>query len=286
MLARTFLAALLLLDAPIGRAHAACAQPTVAHDLLAQIEIAEQSAGRDAERFSGAAGALEVQLPCLERVLNPELAARLHRIEGLRSFVGGDRQRALGAFAAAQRLTPGLGFPWSVFPAAHPVPQLWDQATAVVREMEPVALPSTALLWVDGVIVRERPTTMPAVVQLQAPDGAVFATAYVWPGDPLPVPPVIAELRRDRADLGNTITVPRASHAHIPLVVGAGLTALAAAGSYAWAYGTSRDYRDNPHTNAELDRLRTRANTLVYVSVGLGAVAAGTGLGAALAWPR
>ncbi|MFH1465385.1 MAG: hypothetical protein ABIO70_13440 [Pseudomonadota bacterium] len=286
MCARTFLAALLLLTVCGPRAHAACPQPTLARDLLAQLDVAEQSVGRDAARFSGAAGAIEAGLPCLERVLNPEIAARIHRIEGLSSFVAGDRQRALEAFAAAQRLAPEFRFPEAVFPAAHPVPQLWGQAAEVARVVEPVALPDTVVLWVDGTIVTARPTTTPAVVQLQARDGSVLATAYTWPADPLPIPLALAEARSIRSDIGNTITVPRAHHPHIPLAVGAGLSALAAAGSYALAWGTARDYRDNPHTDAELEQLRAQANTLVFVSVGLGTVAVGAGLGAGFAWPR
>ena len=279
-------AAVLILAVSTGRAETACQQPTAARDLLAQVEIAEQSAGRDAQRFGGASEAIEAQLPCVERIVNPQLAARLHRVEGLRAFVAGDRQRAIGAFAAAQRIEPDFRFPEAVFPSAHPVPRLWEQAAGIPREVEPVAVPDSALLWLDGVVGTARPTMIPAVVQLQARDGAVLATAYAWPGEPLPVPPVVAAARSIRMDPGNTITVPSDHHAHVPLAVGAGLSALAAAGSYAIAWGAARDYRDNPHTDAELDRLRARANSLVYVSVGLGAMTGGLGLGAALAWPR
>lgn len=272
------------------RVQASCDQPVTTAELVAFIEQAELSVGRDAQLFGQALEQLENSLPCVDGLIGPELAARIHRAQGLRSFVAGAGGRSVMAFAAARRIEPGFRFPESVFPSAHPVPRLYEQAAEVTWQVEPVVAPhGSTLLWLDGVVRSERPVVAPAVAQYQR-DGEVVLSAYVWPEDDLPVPPPVpaeATLSQERRDLDHSIQVPpQRRRAHLPLVVGAGLTALAGAGSYALAYTTARDYRDNPHSNAELERLRGRANSLVYVSVGLGAVAVGTGVGAAVTWPR
>ncbi len=278
----------LLLMGTSMRVQATCDQPVSTAELAAFVEQAEQSVGRDARLFGQAVGKLEDSLPCVDGLIGPELAARIHRAQGLRSFVAGAGEHSIMAFAAARRIEPGFRFPESVFPSAHPVPQLYERAAEVAWQVEPLVAPQgSTLLWLDGVVRSERPVVAPVVAQYQR-DGDLVLSAYVWPEDDLPAPPPAPQvaLRPERRELEHSILVPKQRRAHLPLVVGAGLTALAGAGSYALAYTTARDYRDNPHSDAELEQLRGRANSLVYVSVGLASVAVGTGVGAAVTWPR
>ncbi len=264
-------------------ARAACDQPSTPAELADLVERADQSVGRDAQSFNAAADSLAARLPCLEALADPALAARIHRVHGLRAFVAGQGSRTLSAFAASRQLEPGYRFSVTVFPSAHPVQRLWAQSAEHLWKVEAVPPLGSTLIWFDGRVGLERPVSVPTLVQLQREDGSVAATSYAWPGDALPSDPLLATVR---APSGHSIDVPHERRFHVGLAVGAGVAALAAGGSYALAYNTAMDYRNNPHGNSELEELRGRANALVYVSAGLGAVAFGSGLGAALAWPR
>jgi hypothetical protein len=265
---------------------AGCEEPTPVAELVALVQQAEASVGRDAAVFGDAAEGIERVLPCVQELVGSGLAARIHRVQGLRAFVEGAGQRSVVAFAASRRLEPGYRFPESVFPGAHPVPGLWERAAQMEWAFEPVTVPEGSLLFFDGVVGNERPTSAPTILQQQDAEGLFATTAYLWPGDDLPdlAPATVA--RRVWGPDEHHIVVPGQRRAHIPLVVSAGLCALAAGGSYALAHNTATDYRNNPHSNAELEQLRGRANTLVYVSGGLGGFALLTGVGAAIAWPR
>jgi hypothetical protein len=109
-------------------ARAGCPEPVTVAVLDGTVGLAEQSAGRDAQAFGDAVHALRDQLPCLEAVVSPSLAARLHRVEGLQAFVDGAGERALMAFAASNRLDPDYRFPATLFPQAHPVARLWARS--------------------------------------------------------------------------------------------------------------------------------------------------------------
>ncbi len=274
----------LLLASP--RADAGCEPPVPATEIVALVEQAEASVGRDAVRFGAAAERIASDLPCIEDRIDSGLAARIHRVQGLQAFVAGSGQAAVIAFAASRRLEPGYRFPASVFPGAHPVPGLWERAAEQSWEVRPVSVPAGSLLFFDGVVSDERPSSAPTILQHRDASGVIATTAYLWPDDDLPALAPMVAARRDWGPEEHRIVVPHQRRAHVPLVVGAGLSALAALGSYALAYNIAVDYRDNPHSDAELEQLRSRANTLVYASAGLGGVAAISGLGAVIAWPR
>ncbi len=282
------LGALLALAVP--RARAACEQPISGEQLDSTLAVAEQSAGRDGERFGKAAEALQQQLSCLVGPATPEQAAHLHRLLGLQAFVQGRRDRTIQAFAAAQRVDPTYVLPPERFPQAHPITQLYRQAMDQPWETVPVKPPLGAETWFDGVRSPERPQGVPTVMQLVAFDGTTLVSSYLWPEEPLPgipagllnPPPPTTSSYTPRLE----VQTPGSGGPHLPLAVSAGISAMAAAGSYGLALATASDYRNNPHDNAELEALRSRANALVYVSGGLGTVALGTGLGAALSWPR
>jgi hypothetical protein len=270
-------------------ARAGCPEPVTVAVLDGTVGLAEQSAGRDAQAFGDAVHALRDQLPCLEAVVSPSLAARLHRVEGLQAFVDGAGERALMAFAASNRLDPDYRFPATLFPQAHPVARLWARSCDLEWGWTSAATGDAVALWVDGAHSWQRPDRLPSVAQLVR-DHGVVATAYIWPQDDLPLAPPepapVAQLHSTGPAPGHRIQVPSQRRAHVPLGISAGLTALAGGISYALALNTASDYRTNPHSDTELEQLRQRANTLVYVSTGLGGVAVGTGVGAVIAWRR
>ncbi len=266
-------------------AWADCGEGVTSERLARVLERAELHAGRNAHGFGMAAEALADQLPCLSEPQGPLQAARIHRVQGLAAFVGGDRQGCQQAFAASQRLEPDFSFSHGLFPEAHPIARLFVQARGL--QLETSSVPRTGgQYWFDGLPGNARPANQPSLVQLQDSSGRLLASAYLWPGDALPTPtPPLVELAAQP-----TLEVSGAHEArrgpHVALTIGAGLSALAAGGCYAVALAAANDYRENPHSDAELVQLRTRANGLVFVSAGLGALAVGTGVGAVVTWPR
>lgn len=295
------LSALLLAAALSAPAAAECEQPLSLAELDTVIRDAEQAMGRSGELFEAAANYGLGMLPCLAEVVPPEQAARLHRMLGLRALVVGERDSARGAFAASHRLEPGFSFPVDVFSASHPIAKLYGEAAELpVGQGEAPGHPGV-VLWFDGHRDEPLPVGASTLVQQVSPGGALLATHYLWPGDPVPAlapdllasapppePPGPDLTRRPSVDLAAELPSPRGL-ARPPwlrgsLVAVAGASALAAGVSCLAAGATASDYRDNDHSLAELDQLKARNNALVFTAGGLGIVAAGAGVGVAFTW--
>jgi hypothetical protein len=176
--------AALLLAAPF--AHAAdCPTAVKAAALQAELDAAEAAFGRaDIDAFVASVGDARGAIECLGDRVPTSMAAQLHRIEGLAMFVEDAADRSELAFAAARRLEPSYRFPTSIVPAGNPVLEQY-QARDTASKMEPLPAPLEGEALLDGRSSLERPTELPALIQVLA-DGSPTTTRYLWPGDALP----------------------------------------------------------------------------------------------------
>jgi hypothetical protein len=137
---------------------------------------------------------------------------------------------------------------------------------------ETVPTPVSGEVTLDGTPSLERPSELPTVFQLHDPDGHVTQTAYLLPGDALPVydgvlpePPPLASIgwiksRRQLALLGTGL--------------GLGVASGATYGMAAWSAAVYE--QDQPGWNeGQLGQREQLTNGLVLGSAGLGLAAIG-----------
>lgn len=247
--------------------------------LLAHLDQADVAFGRDEVGFRSATDATLAGVVCLEEAATPSLAARAHRTLGLRHYVDGDLDAARRAFAAARRLDPEFTFPAAWAPDGHPLRAAYgeiDQAAGTVVKLE--SRPGGRWL-ADGRLDGVRVAEWPAWLQGVGDDGRVLAAEYsleartAAPGATLAEAPASPPLPAAAAASRAEGAVPRT------LTVASIATAVLAGAVYGGAYAVASDYRDQFHTDPELEALRGTANTLVVVSgvAGAGAVVLGVG---------
>lgn len=171
---------------------APCAPGTTTSEVAIVLGGAESAFERrdKAAVVASADDALEGLL-CLQDAVTPGFAARFHRVQGLRAFLLKEDGVASRSFAAARTLDPSYNFSVSVLPQAHPA--------RVLYEMAPVAVASFATLpplggsvRLDGRDAAARPTDRPTIFQLFDDTGALLATEYLQPSNPVTVPTVPA----------------------------------------------------------------------------------------------
>lgn len=126
-------------------------------------------------------------LPCVDEALDARLAARLHRLQGLRHFVQDSESEARRDFAAVRDTSPSMGVPTTLIPADHRVHQLFEATELASLPTEPVGLPRQGTLLLNARERETRPTTIPVLVQHLDRRGEPLLTALVQPGEPLPV---------------------------------------------------------------------------------------------------
>lgn len=278
---------LLLLGA---RALAApCPIPATALDLGAGLSAADAAyAAMDAEGFAARRDEARAALDCLAEPLTPMDVAAVHRLEALDGYLARDEVRTFSAYRAALAAQPAYRLPSAIAPAGNRLATLYEQAKAAgPPQRVAVAMPPDTQLFVDGVRAGDRPTDRPAVVQLVGADGRILDTAWLGVEAPLPdwssfAPSPPAE--EASAPLPAAPVAPARHGPSLPLLGGAGLSALAAGGLYGWALASRGEYDDlaQAHTTEELGIVRDRTNALVYASAGAGVAFAG--LGALAVW--
>lgn len=278
-------------------AQAACDALVPVADLRATVKTAESAFARvDVDRFLAASSRLEVQVPCLGEPAPPDLVAAVHRITGLRAFVGRNNERAQLAFASARAVAPDYRFPETMLPPGHPA--LADYvALAPTGATEPVPPPAQGELRFDGQPGFERPAERPTLVQLLDPGEAVVETAYLWPGvgmllydtAAVAVSVPAAALEAPAPPPLEVVPPPRPrparqgpNGAKIGLFAGAGGAAVAAGLLYGLASSAEATWADPTTPYEDLGALRARTNTLATAASGCAVVAAGTGVGAVL----
>jgi hypothetical protein len=261
-------------------AHVAAACPAGVAALRADLDAAEQSFGAmSLDGFSSAVMTFNSDLVCASEAVPPDLAARAHRVEGLRAFVANDTVAATRAFSAAQAIDPGYRFPDAIVPPGHQVVQLYGAAALGATARAPVAAPARGRLLIDGQPAGDRPTDWPATAQLVAPNGSVTTSAYLRPGDALFAYEVGTAKAASVATRPGT---PRKSHASVPLAILGGVALVGAGAAWGLAYDAHNDFDEaNADATTSYDRLKelqARTNDRWWVSMGALGVAGGLGL--------
>jgi len=251
----------------------------------------------DIPAFMEAATALDAALPCVSEPLAPKLIAEVHRTKGIRAF--GERQaEAAGLMWAASRsIDPGYRFPYNLIPDGNPIREAYLEVDVSARTVETLEKPNSGDLRFDGYSTVDRPASFPTFVQYVRADGGVGFSRYLQPADPVPEYPTgplpvnpqpTLPMPSPQPWTGNQpqpVVTPQRRSARAPLWFAAGLTAVASGISYGIAGTTKKEFLDPATADADLDALRSRANTLVIVSGFGAATTVGLVIGGAAAGP-
>lgn len=270
---------LLTLLATAALASAAC--PSSAASLQSALDSAQLAFSMmDSGAFQTATGEAESEASCLSDPVSPTVAARLHRVLGLRAFVAGDEAAARTAFAAARAIEPDYLFPASLVPADHPVRALYSQSLNASAATTELPSPATGHLQFDGSQGTRRPTQRPTLALLVDPSGAVKGSGYLWPDDP------VFAYTPASATIATTTQAPKSTvrrGPNLPLTVIAAVSLAAGGACYGIAAAAHKDYEEAPNEEPTLTALQGKTNTFFFTSIGAGVVALGTGVGAVVA---
>ncbi len=267
-------------------AQATCPRPVSAAALARFISKADVAfAQMDAEAFRAARWEADKSIPCLGQAIQAGQAAAYYRMQALGSFMDQDHARTVGWFKSVFAVAPQYVLPETLAPDGHPMRIDFEVAQGAPRlSGEPVPRPALGVIRVDGKTAAELPQDRPFLWQHTDGDGRVRATTVVQPGMQ---PPRYATLRgyqaipRDRRS--GPVTRARRNRSHglsVPLAVLSGCTAIASGVSYAVASSKAQRFWSRATPTSKLASLQNQTNTWVWISVGTGAIAAGTGVAA------
>ncbi len=257
---------MLLLLATI--AHAAC--PATPVELTAGITAVERAfAALDADGVAEGGTRLGLATACLDTVIAPAVAVRLHAAQGLVAFVAGDADDATAAFAAARRIDPSWQPDPALVPKGHPIRGLATRLDPTTLGTERVPSAAAGTLSFDGEAGLDRPVGTPTVAQW-VKDSTVVSGAYVWPDATLPPYDVGTSARTaDRAP-------PKALGAW--LVVGG--VGLAASATSFYVADRARSAWEEATTGAEVQTHLRENHVSFAAGATFGVIAAVGGIGA------
>lgn len=261
-------------------ASAPCSEPTPAHDVeAAALAVEAAFIDMDAEGVSQAHAVLASTLPCVDELLDADGAVAVHRAVAWASWVSADDAAAADALMAVRANAPDWQPPPSVAPVGNPLHLLFEQAVPG-DEGVPLTHPAGMTVFVDGRPGAVRPRSRSALLQVVSDDELLW-TGRLEATAPLPVilrpaPPVQATPRRSpRRRRVVLVSVGSAS-----LVAGGVTYGLARAHQQAWMATDPPTVR----SQAELDVLARRTNTLSATSVALLGLGTGLGVAAGVSW--
>lgn len=178
---------LLVLAALSSQAQAACPTPVSLSGLTRGMDTAEQAySNLDLDGFMAATNELRGDLPCLGQALEPDIAARYHRLEGLRGYVDQDRRASTQSFAAARSIDATYRFPETLVPAGYPEWEFYEAMDITLGTEEKIPPRIEGWLRVDGKETQTRPTDWATIIQSFDDDGKVLGTWYLRPGMAVP----------------------------------------------------------------------------------------------------
>ncbi len=162
-----------------------CPFATTVADANGLLDSAESSYGDlDVDGFDAALDELSLTLQCLDERMPTATAAKVHRLQALRSFIAGDDAQWPESLRAAKALEPAYSFPDSLLPTNHPLRTEYGRMSAKVSEGTAVPPSTQGTLAFDGVQTDVRPAHA-TFFQVLGADG-VITNRYVWPSQPLP----------------------------------------------------------------------------------------------------
>jgi len=181
-------AAVALALAPLRAARATCYHTIDTHRLSELMDRAEYEYAKwETGLFVELANEIESSIPCIDDKVLADVAARLHRIVGLRArIVERDDDRARMAFAASRALDPNYRFPEDMISPGDPEHELYLAIPLQLWVTEQVPMPAAGSIRFDGSTTLDRPRTFATLFQYVGHDGQVVETAYLWPGDDMP----------------------------------------------------------------------------------------------------
>jgi hypothetical protein len=239
-------------------ASAACLTASRTDELVERLTVAETAyADLDADQFGRALDDATLLLPCLAEVPSPALAARVHRLTGLRHYAAGENELALASMSAARVLDPTYRFPDETLPADHALRVAYEALPAEEGDAVRPPQPIEGLFVFDGVEQPRRPVDRSTLFQLVEEGGTVETTRMLDPGEDLPA-------YRAR---------PRARNR---LLVGSAVFLGASAAFYGlgWVARNEFDDRSSDLTESDLESLQAQTQTysaLSAVSLGMSA---------------
>lgn len=241
-----------------------CFAPSNADQIDAHLAAAETGLqNSDHNAFLEALQETALLLPCLEEPIRLEIAARYHRVDGIRLVIEGNQAAGEAAFLSAKSLAPTYVFPVELFPAQHHIRLTFMNIDATKAKTRAVPKPKTGELLFDGAQPR-RPKMRPTLLQFLDSEGSITLTMPLLGPDPLPEYPNFSSRTRNG------------------FLLGAGMSALAAGSLFAsaWVIRGQFDEPNEGYNNDDLLNMKTTINTLtvgsgVFATVALGLGTAG-----------
>ncbi len=289
-----FLVAGLFSSAVASAEDSSCPELTLGNDLQAaasQAELAFEATKVD--EFLGATDDLVRLVPCMLEPVEPAMAAHVHRMMGLRSFVQRNQDQARQAFAASRVLEPEFTWPEELIPWGHPLLAIYAALDTEAAAFETPPAPEAGWVYMDGRPSEPRPLEWPTIMQVSDGEGAIQLSSYLWPSQPLPdygttstvsvVAPAAAGDSTSASDIPITGAATATTVRNGPrgwAIATAGGAAVASGVLYALAARSGQDYQDPATPYADLEATRRRTNGLVLASAGAAGVAVGTGVAA------
>lgn len=237
------------------------------------MALAEASyAAADVDAFQKSATVVIDAVPCASELLRPPDASRFHRLMGLVAFVARDTESAQRSFAAARAIEPNYTWDPNLVPPGHPLLFAYGAVSASNPELSPFSPPAGVTVHVDGSPAVTRPAAWAAIVQLTDTRDQLTLTRYLRPSDTMPFPAEPLPVK----------TVAKRPGLRTPLLVGAGVAALAAGALYGASAAVQADYMASTD-HREMEELKGTNQALVYTSGGTAGVALATALVAVFA---
>lgn len=231
----------------------------------------------DDEGFLEARARSLEMVPCLAEPVTPGQAALFHKLHALGAFVDRDDAAAVGHFRGVVTASPGYKLPVSVAPEGHPLRTHFAVAEGTVALPEPLLpVPRDGAVHVDGRRSTTAPIDRPFLYQRVDSGGQVLESAVLRPGQPVPEYETAGRSGRVGASSARR-------RINVPLAATSGVAAVASGVLFLSARGSSASFWDPTTPTVELDALRSRTNTLGWLSAGAGVVAVGAGAGAFIA---
>lgn len=243
-----------------------CVDDVATSEVAAQLEEAALAyQAMDVAAFHDALDNVDSNLGCVREPLDAGLAARTHRMFGLRAYANRDREAAMQAFAAARNLEPKYTFPEALVPPNNEIHTIYQALATEDGHSEEVAPAREGRLLFDGRAGIHRPLDWPTLFQWVADDDVVLRTEHVAPGEAMPQYAISGGREKRRA-------------AARPLFIVGGVATGTAIGLYGGAaatearlMGDSADTATDP--GAEIAKMRKNANALYGSSVAVGGAA-------------
>lgn len=270
--------------AVLSASAATCDEPVGTAELRRILDVASTAwVVMDRSSFEAATAERREALPCLEEMVDPQLAIQLHLHEALAWSIQRRSDLSQGAFRAILALQPSWVLPAEMAPERHRLRADFEEASQGSEQTErrPFAPPGDGALMVDGLPSRDVPSDCPFVVQMLDRRGEVVRTHYFTPGSE---PPQQNDglawwlYEGEQAGLGEPAASDQRASSSRLLLGGAVGVGLLAGGVYTVAAVRAGALERGEPGCDDLPAAQRQVNQLVGASAGLGAIGVGLGV--------